>query len=339
MLEEKSSCDVSIIVVSYNTRELTLACLESVYRETQDVSFEIIVVDNASEDASAKSIKESFPQVTLIARDENLGFAGGNNVAGAEATGKYVLLLNPDTIVLDRAIDKLVHFAVGHPEARIYGGRTLYENGSLNPSSCHRKPSLWGILCQALGVSAAFRKSTILNPDAYGGWKRDTVRTVDVISGCFLLLERELWELLEGFDLRYFMYCEEVDLCMRARVLGARPMVCPAATIVHYGGMSETSHADKIVKRLTSQVLLYDRHWSRKRAYVARWLQVFHIFRRWLTWRTVEMMGGSSTRHRASTFWQILLRRDEWMAYNSAPTHMCSCEAASKTEEKGKHSG
>ena len=119
---------VSVLVISYNTRPMTLACLRSLHDETK-VPHEVIVVDNASADGSADAIAAAFPEVRLIASATNLGFAGGNNLAAGHARGRYILLLNPDTVVLDGAVDRLVGVAEGDPHARIWGGRTLYADG------------------------------------------------------------------------------------------------------------------------------------------------------------------------------------------------------------------
>src|SRR5262249_52669728 len=230
---------VSIIVVSYRTRELTLECLRSIARETVGVSHEVLVVDNASGDGSAAAIAQEFPDVKLIALDGNVGFARANNIAAGEARGRYLLLLNPDTVVIDRAIDRLLEFAAEHPQARIWGGRTLYADRTLNPTSCWRRMSLWNVFCRTAGLTGLFPRSQLFNSECYGRWDRSTVRDVDIVTGCFLLIERDFWQRLGGFDARFFMYGEEADLCLRAAKLGARPAVTPNATIIHYGGASE----------------------------------------------------------------------------------------------------
>lgn len=257
---------LSILIVSYNTREMTLDCLRSVYEQTRDVSFEVLVVDNASTDASADAIAAKFPQVRLWALDDNLGFAGGNNFAAQHATGDWLLLLNPDTVVLDRAIDRLVEFAerrqTDDPAYGIFGGRTLFGDRSLNPTSCWNRPTVWSMVCLGTGLLSVFRKSSIFNPEAMPGWKRDSVRDVDIVTGCFFLLRRELWNRLGGFDPAFFMYGEEADLCLRARQRGLRGLICPDATIVHYGGASEKVRAAKMIRLFRAKAQLFHRHWS-----------------------------------------------------------------------------
>lgn len=300
-----TSPEISIIVVSYNTRDMTLECLRSVVAETA-LSHEIIVVDNASSDGSARAIVEEFPGIRLLAERDNHGFAGANNLAARHAQGRYLLLLNPDTVVLDGAIDRLAGFAAARPGARIWGGRTVFADGSPNPASCWRRQGLWNITCRTLGLTAIFRHSALFNAEAYGGWDRMDERQVDIVSGCFFLIERADWETLGGFDLTFFMYGEEADLCLRAaRDLGAAPRVTPAAVIVHHGGASETVRADKMVRLFRAKMELIKRHvpaWQRGSAAA--------MFRLWpLTRLVATTLLGRNSRHVWAEIWK---RRPEW---------------------------
>ncbi|MGB3244717.1 MAG: glycosyltransferase family 2 protein [Sulfitobacter sp.] len=295
---------VSVVVISYNTREMTLDCLRSIAAETR-TPHEVILLDNASTDGSAEAVAAQFPDIRLMAEIQNHGFAQGNNIAIAYARGEYVLLLNPDTIVLDGAIDRLIAFAQSRPEAGIWGGRTLYGDRSLNPTSCYRRMSLWSVTSQALGLSSLFRKNPVFNPEGYGGWNRDSEREVDVVTGCFLLIQRTFWESLGGFDPAFVMYGEETDLCLRARTLGARPRITPEATIVHYAGASEKVRSDKMVRLLRAKVLLIKRHfpaWQQPLALLL--LRLWPWSRSWGTW--LLRRGG------APTWAEIWERRQEW---------------------------
>lgn len=298
--------DVTIIVVSYNTRDMTLACLASVQAETRAASYELIVIDNASADGSADAVAARFPGVRLIRSAENLGFARANNVASDAARGRYLLLLNPDTVVLRGAIDTLVAFAGARPEAQIWGGRTLFADGSLNPTSCWRAPSLWAVFCVTAGLNHLFPRSPIFNRDAYGGWARDSERQVDIVTGCFLMLPTALWRRLGGFDLDFVMYGEEFDLCLRAQALGARPRVTPQAEIIHYGGASEKVRGDKMVRLMRAKVALIDKHWRWPWRPLGLWL-----FRLWPWTRQVALRalgrGGD-----ASAWPEVWRRRAEW---------------------------
>jgi GT2 family glycosyltransferase len=261
---------VSVLVISYNTREMTLECLRSLEATTR-APHEVIVFDNASGDGSADAIADAFPpeqypHIRLIRSEKNLGFAGGNNAAALHASGHYILLLNPDTVVLEGAVDNLLAFAREVPHARIWGGRTLFPDGSLNPGSCWQRMTLWNVFSRTSGLANIFPNSRFFNPEAYPGWKRDSVRPVDLVAGCLLLMERDFWEELGGFDLGYFMYGEEADLCMRARKAGADPHITPEATIVHYGEASMPERSEKVSLLLKGKIELAKRHfpsWQR----------------------------------------------------------------------------
>jgi hypothetical protein len=239
-----------------------MACLESLYAETQSASFEVIVVDNASSDGSAQAIREAFPDVQLIEPGANLGFAKANNLAAESARGRNLLLLNPDTVVLDGAVDTLVAFAEGLTEPGIVGGRTLHSDGTLNYTSCWGRPTLWSALCSGFGLSTLGRYHTLFDPETMRTWKRDSVRRVDIISGCFFLIQRALWESLEGFDPAFDMYAEDFDLCLRARDRGVRCILCPEAQIIHYGSASEAVKADQLVRQMKAKTRLMRKHWG-----------------------------------------------------------------------------
>ena len=305
--------DVSILIVSYNTREMTLAALESVYAETRKAPFEVIVVDNASSDGSAAAIAAHPGKPKLIALDHNIGFGRGNNLAAEQATGEYLLLLNPDTVVKDRAIDRLVSFAHHNPHAQIWGGRTLFANGRLNPSSCWRRMTLWNLLCRATGLTTIARRSAIFNSESYGGWQRDTVREVDIVSGCFFLITRSLWQRLGGFDPLFFMYGEEADLCLRAKRLGARPVVAPQATIVHYGGASETKRASKMVKLLAAKASIVQRHFHRHARHLGLTLLAAWPLSRVIALKIAALVTRNERVSRSAAEWaEIWRRRGEW---------------------------
>lgn len=303
---------LNIIVVSFNTKDLTLACLRSVYAQTKDTPFELIVVDNASRDGSAEAIAAEFPQLRLVCSLENLGFAGANNLAAQEVTGEYLLLLNPDTVVLDGAIDMLMSFARNHPENGIYGGKTLFFDGSLNHASCWRKPSAWSVFCYGVGLTSIFRRSNWFDPEAYGSWPRDSVREVDIVSGCLFLIKKSLWDQLGGFDPAFFMYAEEADLCLRARKSGARPIITPEAVIVHYGGASEKVRADKTVRLFRAKCQLIRRHW--RPGLVSYGVAMYRIaaLLRAMAFMGLAMTGLKRFEAGSSPWPEIWYRRNEW---------------------------
>ena len=309
---------LSVLVVSYNTREMTLACLTSLLSGT-GAPLEAVVVDNASSDGSAEAIRAAFahePRLTLIAEAENHGFARANNLAAARARGRRLLLLNPDTVVLDGAVDRLLDFARARPEAGIWGGRTLFADGALNPSSCWARPTLWSALCRTAGLTGALRGSERFNPEAYGGWRRDSEREVDIVSGCFLLIDRPLWDRLGGFDPAFVMYGEEADLCLRARAFGARPRISPDAVIVHHGGASETARADRVARILRGKAGVIRRHVPGLRGRAALWLNRVWPLTRWAAAALRGALPGRGATARgaenAAVWREVWRRREEW---------------------------
>jgi GT2 family glycosyltransferase len=310
-----SRIDVSILIVSFNTREMTLEAISSAVRETRDVSYEVIVVDNASTDGSADAIAAHPANPKLIRLRENIGFGQGNNLAAEQATGDYVLLLNPDTVVKERAIDRLFAFARANKRAMIWGGRTVFADGRLNRASAWQRITLWNLLMRATGLAGVFKNSPVLNPEAYGGWARDTVREVDIVSGCFLLIPRSIWMALGGFDPVFFMYGEEADLCLRARRIGAKPLATPDATIVHYGGASEATRVGKMIKLLAAKATLIARHWPRGSASFGQFLLMLWPLSRWVACEFgARVMGDPVKREAAKTWRAIWQAREEWQS-------------------------
>ncbi len=312
-MASRAHIDVSIIVVSYNTCALTRAALDSILAETRETSYEVLAVDNASRDGSAAMIAGHPLQPRLIALNENIGFARANNLAAMSARGRYILLLNPDTVVLEGAIDKLVAFARQTPKARIWGGRTLFPDKQLNPASCWGRMTPWNLVCRATGLTGLFPDSELFNGEALGGWQRDHVRHVDIVSGCFFLTERELWDGLGGFDPVFFMYGEEADLCLRAHAFSARPLLTPDATIIHYGGASEPARADKMVRLLAAKATLIDRHWTPALAPLGRALLASWPLSRAIATSALAALSLAQSRHETAAAWrQIWSRRREW---------------------------
>jgi len=301
--------DLSILIVSYNTREVTLDCLRSLYANPPAVTFEVILLDNASPDGSAEAVAAAFPQVQLIASAENTGFAGGNNIAAERAGGRRLLLLNPDTIVLPGSLQALWDFAERHPERGIWGGRTLFEDGSLNPTSCWGRITPWSLFCRATALTYVFPGSRLFNPEAYGDWQRDTEQEVDIVTGCFLLIDHELWTRLGGFDRTFFMYAEEADLCLRAARLGYRPSITPEAVIVHLGGRSEASSVEKTIKTARGRVTLIRKHWPAWQRAIG-----LALFRGWALSRALGAYVARDRRGGPRDKWKIVWgRRSEWL--------------------------
>lgn len=311
--------EVSILMVSYNTADMTVAAIRSVYDTAADVDFELLVYDNASHDGSADRIAAAFPaadypSLALVRLDENVGFAKANNIAARQARGAYLLLLNPDTVVLPGAIQGIMAFARARPQARIWGARNVLGDGRLDPGSVWRRMSLWGVFCFASGLQQAFPASPLFNPEGYGGWNRDTERDVDIVTGCFFLTETALWKALDGFDERFFMYAEEADFCQRARAMGARPRFTPDAEIIHYGGASESLRARQIAKIFAGKISLAQKHWSAWRVALVRRFYKAAVLLRWMGYDILARASGNARRKAASQEWGAVWRmRKTWI--------------------------
>jgi N-acetylglucosaminyl-diphospho-decaprenol L-rhamnosyltransferase len=304
---------LTVIVVSFNTRDLTLAALRTLHATTKVTTFRTVVLDNASTDGSADAIAATFPQVKLIRSAENLGFARANNKVAAGADTEWLLLLNPDTECHEGAVDNLMAFACANPQAGIYGGRTVFSDGSLNIASCWRRITPWSVFCHAIGLATAFPRTALFDAEAMGSWSRDSVREVDIVVGCFLLIRRDLWNRLGGFDLRYFMYGEEADLCLRARRLGFRPMITPEAEIMHLVGAASASAPGKRFLVIKARVTLIRDHWP-------RWQVPLGIAMMWL-WgalrfgaaQVLVLSGRPQDRKRRAYWAEVWSRRADWL--------------------------
>ncbi|MBI1383300.1 MAG: glycosyltransferase [Rhizobiales bacterium] len=314
---------LSIIVVSYNTRELTAAAIRSVIAETRHVAYELIVVDNASDDGSPDEVRAALAECAhptwFMASSSNLGFAVANNMAAHVACGKRLLLLNPDTVVLRGAIDRLWKFAESTPAAGIWGGRTLFADGSLNATCCWGEMTPWRAFCRAVGLTGLLAGSSLFNGEAYGGWRRDHVRAVDIVSGAFLMIDRDLWDRLDGFDASFFMYGEEADLCRRARSGGAQPMFTPLAEIIHLGGASEATREGKLERLLSAKATLARRHWPQAMRGLAGPLLAAWPLSRWLAHAAAARLFARERSRREAAVWRALWqRRAEWSGGYSA---------------------
>lgn len=293
---------VSVVVVSYNTKEMTIAGLRAL-RAVTSVPTEIIVVDNASQDGSADAVQAALPDVTVLRLLTNVGFGNAVNIGASHASGQYVLLINPDTEPVGDVIGALVDHAQRYPRNRVYTGRTLRADGSDDGMSAHALPSLWGYVCFATALSTVLKGSRLTNPDALPAFDRTKGGEVPAVSGCLLLIDRPLWTELGGFTPDYFMYSEDIDLSARARTLGARPVVVPTARLTHVGGAASSS-INKRVMVLRGKATYVRLRWSKPAAFTARTLLATGVLLR---------AAGSGT-------WrQVWAQRSTWLAGWPAP--------------------
>lgn len=256
--------EVSIVVVGYGAPQWLDRCLVSLAGAGRPaLDHEVIVVDNASTPPLAEVLTAPLDGVRLVTLETNVGFGRACNLGASLAVGRRVLFLNPDTEVLPGAVDALAAFLDADPSRGLVGGRTLTPDGEPDPASVWGAPTLWSQACFATGLSTLFAGGRVFDPESLGWWGYDTVREVGVVTGCLLMARREVLEELGGFDERYFMYGEDVDLSVRARRAGYRPSFTPAAAVVHAKGATSTSAA-KILMVMRGKATLYRRGASRR---------------------------------------------------------------------------
>lgn len=311
MLASPQDAEVTIIIVSWNTRELTLKAIETLLANAGNVQMHVVVWDNASSDGSAEAIGQAYPNIELVAHDENIGFAEANNRVAAVAQTQWLLLLNPDTETHPNAIENLLRFGKANPQAGIVGGRTVFPDGSLNPASCWTKSTPWSLFCSAFGLSRLLPNSALFNSEAIGGWKRDSVREVDIVVGCFFLIKRSLWNRLGGFDSKYFMYGEEADMCLRAAKLGYSPMITPDAQIMHLVGASTKLRSEKQIKLMRARASLIQDHWPASLVPLGQLLMWIWIANRKLA---SSLQSFLSSKPEAAAEWTKIWRaRKDWL--------------------------
>lgn len=295
---------VSVIVVSYQTRRLILHALATLRDSTPILPYEVIVVDNASTDGSAHAVRAEHPDVRVIRLAGNVGFGRAVNVGAERARGEYLLLLNPDTEPVGDLISALVGYARDHPGQRIYAGRTLRADGTDDGRSVFALPSLWGYACFATGLSSMLRRSAWANPEELPALERTVGGPVPAASGCVLLIERAFFTELGGFAPDYFMYSEDVDLCHRAALLGAQPVLVPTARVVHVNGAASSS-VGKRVMLLRGKVTYLRLRWSPRRARTGLGLLVAGVALRALAARLTLRSGPAA---------QVWRQRHAWLA-------------------------
>ncbi len=301
--------DLSIIIVSWNTRDLLAQCLTSIFAYPPECIFDVWVVDNASGDDSAKMVVKNFPHVQLIENSENMGFARANNQAINASRGEAVLLLNPDTEVHPGALDALLHFLQTHPEAGVVGPKTVNPDYSLQPS-CYPAPTLarefWRLLhLDALTPYGVYRMDT---------WNTSQPRAVDSVLGACLLVKRAALNEIGVLDENYFMYSEEIDLCYRIQRAGKKLFWVPDAVIVHYGGQSTQQVATKMFLQLyKSKLYFFRKHYG----VIAVWLYKLILFFTALP-RLLLFVGSGLKRPHQRQAW-VKIATDYWHLIAALP--------------------
>jgi N-acetylglucosaminyl-diphospho-decaprenol L-rhamnosyltransferase len=255
------SADVSVIVASHNTRAYLERCLRGL-----DAALEVIVVDSMSTDGSRELVRDEFPHVRLVALDTNPGYGGALNRGIALASGAYLLLMNGDAWPQQEAVERLVAFAKGEPRAGVLGPRLVHPDGTLQPS-VRGFPTLWRLATEYFFLRWLAPHSRLLNAFYGSGFDHSTRRDAEFLVGAVLLVRSETLDEIGGFDERFFMFNEEVDLCYRVRAAGWKVVFWPGAEFVHVGGASTASAPPQMYReQLRSHLRFLDKHMGPKEA-------------------------------------------------------------------------
>ncbi|MGN7381561.1 dTDP-Rha:alpha-D-GlcNAc-pyrophosphate polyprenol, alpha-3-L-rhamnosyltransferase [Chlamydia abortus] len=257
--------DLSIIILNYNTRELTLKALRSVYASRTGYQFEVILIDNASSDSSVEKIREEFPQVRLIENQENVGFAKANNQGMRIATGRYILLLNSDTIVQADTLEIMIRFMDEHPDVGASGCKVILPDGSLDKACRRGFPTPSASFYYAFGISKLFPHVPRFNQYQLGYLNPDEEYPVDCLVGAFMLVRRKVIDEVGLLDEQFFMYGEDVDWCYRIKQAGWTNYYYPKTHIIHYKGASSRKRPLKIVYEFHRAMYLFHRKHFRSR--------------------------------------------------------------------------
>ena len=242
------SIDVSIVIVNWNAMNYLRNCLRSIVDQTRKCTYEIIVADNNSTDGSQGMLRTEFPNVRAILNERNHGFAGGNNQGMNLARGRYVLLLNPDTLVLDGAVDTCVAYADALRDSKVgVLGCQVWEDEQTIQKTCFQFPSPLNILLTTLGLTRRYPRSRFLSKSEMGWWGRRDEREVDVVSGMFMLVRRDAIDEVGLMDDSYFMYAEEADWCYRFWDRGWKCLFTPRARIMHLEGGGKSTQRTALV--------------------------------------------------------------------------------------------
>lgn len=287
---------LSVVIVSYNTRAMTLDCLRTLFGEPGAAGAEVLVVDNASADGSAEAIRAEFPAARVILNERNAGFGAANNLAMAQARGRYFLLLNTDAFPLPGAVAGLIDFLDKNPDVGVAGPRLLNRDGSLQ-QSCFRCTTPAYAWLENLGLLKLMRAHPAF--DDYRAWDHASERDVEFVIGACLLVRREVYEKVGGFDERFFMYQEEADWEKRIKEAGWRIVFTPSAVVTHLGGASGLEQPAKISRHFFESLDTYMvKHHGRLGAMLVRAAMLVGCSVRALAWGAAAALPAQRQRAR-----------------------------------------
>lgn len=293
---------LSILIVTYNSRRYIADCIGSVIAHTTPGRYEILLVDNGK-DGTEALVREAFPTVRVIPSQGNIGFGKANNLLAASAQGDFLLLLNPDTRLVDPAIDRLLDFAQSQPGAA-WGGLTTYPDGRLDGGNFLTIPTFGDILREAIGWPGK-------RHDQGEAAKLDAPRRVSVLCGGFMMISRRAWDVLGGFDPTFLLYAEEIDLFTRLRQAGLDVWLLPESRIVHDVGSGALNSATRTRYKFTGMMHYARRHWPGWRATIVGLAYWLTALRRWAVSALIAPFRPVHRARRAA-YGPIVVRPGHW---------------------------
>lgn len=261
---------LSVVIVSWNTRKLVLKCLESLERSRVRVPMEIILVDNASADATSEAVRQHFPHVRLVQNTENLGFAKANNIGIRLSSGEYVCLLNSDVVVPEGCLDKMLDYLEDHSDIGMLGPRMILPDGSVG-QSCERFPTVWNWFCRAVALDRLFKGAKIFGDFTMASFKYDKIQDVEVLTGWFWMVRRLAMTQVGLLEEQFFMYGEDIDWPKRFHNLGWRVVFYPEAAAVHHCAASSSRAPTRFYVEMCRANLQYFQKHHSKPAVVGFW--------------------------------------------------------------------
>jgi GT2 family glycosyltransferase len=245
-MREVGTPDLSVIIITWNVRELTLGCLESIRREAGSLSVEVLIVDNASSDGTVAAVREHFPEVVLIANAENVGFPRANNQALREARGRHILFLNPDTVVGPGTLERCVAELDADHAVGLVGCRLMYPNGEVQLEGGRRTYRLRHLLGEVLYLHMFFPRHRVFAHQLMGDWDHRDTRDVEAICGAFMMTRREVALELGGLPEDIFMYHEDLSFCLRILKAGYRIRYLGEVETIHYANQSSRKSRSRL---------------------------------------------------------------------------------------------
>lgn len=295
---------LSIVIVSWNTAQMTVECLQSIAMAPGSERFQVIVVDNASTDGSPDRIRSECPSVDLVEAGSNLGFAAANNLGFRRCEAAMILLLNSDTLVLGDVLQASVAYLDSHRDVGAMGCRVLNADRTVQ-LTCSSHPSLLNMALMSSGIHRL--PLPWVGRYLYRGWKRDSERDVDVITGCYLLIRRSILDSIGPLDERFFFCGEETDWCLRIRKAGHRTVFAPVGEIVHFGNASGAKLSWKREVLLSAGLVkLESKHEGRLRGLAMFAILWLHSALRAAALSIVGVVARSeSARAKSVHFWRV----------------------------------